>query len=208
MEYLEGRTLAEYRQKELARRLSYVPQADGRVKEGARVTRQLGERKRKVLLRVFSAVDEECLVQAGLPLAILALAGLVIGVWKKRIVLAFAALVAMFGIHYAVYSIPDIDSHLFPALIGMGVLAGFGTERIARLASRSFPRGALVITACAFLLIVPNLARIRPRADEYFAIDYANAIQESARKACGDSCISRDKTCNVGPGCACQAPGT
>jgi len=23
-------------------------------------------------------------------------------------------------------------------------------------------------------------------------------------KACGDSCISRDKTCNVGPGCACN----
>lgn len=23
-------------------------------------------------------------------------------------------------------------------------------------------------------------------------------------KACGDSCISRDDTCNVGPGCACD----
>jgi hypothetical protein len=23
-------------------------------------------------------------------------------------------------------------------------------------------------------------------------------------KACGDSCIARDKTCNVGPGCACN----
>ena len=23
-------------------------------------------------------------------------------------------------------------------------------------------------------------------------------------KACGDSCISWDKTCNVGPGCACN----
>ena len=127
--------------------------------------------------------------QAGLPLAILALAGLVIGVWKKRIVLAFAALAAMFGIHYAMYSIPDIDSHIFPALIGVGILAGFGTERIARLASGLFARGGLLITVCAFLLIVPNLARIRPRADEYFAIDYAHAIQESARKACGDSCI-------------------
>jgi hypothetical protein len=23
-------------------------------------------------------------------------------------------------------------------------------------------------------------------------------------KACGDSCIARDKTCRVGPGCACN----
>ena len=23
-------------------------------------------------------------------------------------------------------------------------------------------------------------------------------------KACGDSCISKDKTCDVGPGCACD----
>ena len=23
-------------------------------------------------------------------------------------------------------------------------------------------------------------------------------------KACGDSCISKSKTCNVGPGCACN----
>lgn len=23
-------------------------------------------------------------------------------------------------------------------------------------------------------------------------------------KACGDSCIARDKTCNAGPGCACN----
>lgn len=25
-----------------------------------------------------------------------------------------------------------------------------------------------------------------------------------AGQACGDSCISRDKTCRVGPGCACD----
>jgi hypothetical protein len=29
----------------------------------------------------------------------------------------------------------------------------------------------------------------------------------SAGKPCGDSCISRDKNCNVGPGCACSALG-
>jgi hypothetical protein len=27
----------------------------------------------------------------------------------------------------------------------------------------------------------------------------------SKGKACGDSCIARDKSCNVGPGCACDA---
>ncbi len=26
----------------------------------------------------------------------------------------------------------------------------------------------------------------------------------SVGKACGNTCISRDKTCNVGPGCACD----
>jgi len=26
----------------------------------------------------------------------------------------------------------------------------------------------------------------------------------SVGKACGDTCISRDKTCHVGPGCACD----
>lgn len=26
-------------------------------------------------------------------------------------------------------------------------------------------------------------------------------------KACGDSCISRTQTCNVGPGCACNGVG-
>jgi hypothetical protein len=26
----------------------------------------------------------------------------------------------------------------------------------------------------------------------------------SAGKACGDTCISRDKTCRVGAGCACD----
>ena len=26
----------------------------------------------------------------------------------------------------------------------------------------------------------------------------------SRGKACGDTCISRDKTCHVGPGCACD----
>ncbi len=30
----------------------------------------------------------------------------------------------------------------------------------------------------------------------------------SAGKACGDSCIARDKTCNKGPGCACNADGS
>lgn len=127
--------------------------------------------------------------QAGLPLAILALAGLAIGVWKKRILLVFAALVALFGIHYAMYNIPDIDGHIFPALIGIGILAGFAIERIARLAGRSLDKGRILVTICAFLMLIPNLARIRPRADEWFAIDYAHAIEESARKACGDSCI-------------------
>jgi tetratricopeptide (TPR) repeat protein len=113
----------------------------------------------------------------------------VIGLWNKRIIVAFGALAALFGVHYAAYSIPDIDSHIFPALIGMGILAGFALERIARLASRSITGGAMLVTILAFLLIIPNIARIRPRADQWFAIDYAHSIQESARQACGDSCI-------------------
>ena len=29
-----------------------------------------------------------------------------------------------------------------------------------------------------------------------------------AGKACGDSCIARNKVCTVGPGCACNADGS
>ena len=35
-------------------------------------------------------------------------------------------------------------------------------------------------------------------------IDAACCMVCHKGKACGDACISRDKTCHVGPGCACQ----
>ena len=38
------------------------------------------------------------------------------------------------------------------------------------------------------------------------AVAQAGCCQRcSAGKACGDSCISRDKTCHKGKGCACDA---
>jgi hypothetical protein len=39
-------------------------------------------------------------------------------------------------------------------------------------------------------------------------LDAACCMMCSKGQACGDACISRYKTCRVGPGCACQKPGT
>jgi Tfp pilus assembly protein PilF len=46
-----------------------------------------------------------------------------------------------------------------------------------------------IVSTAAFLMIVPNLIAIEPRSDEWFDEDYADAIQQSARAACGDGCI-------------------
>jgi hypothetical protein len=49
-----------------------------------------------------------------------------------------------------------------------------------------------------------------PRTSEFpSGVSRVNAAQEcckvcTAGKACGNTCIAREKTCRVGPGCACD----
>jgi tetratricopeptide (TPR) repeat protein len=127
--------------------------------------------------------------QAGVALTIAAIVGLGVGRGGLIVRLGFAALVVLFGVHFATYNIPDIESHIFPALVGIGLLAGLGLERIAGMAGKRWKWGSTVVVAASFLILLPNLLSIKPRADEWFAEDYARAIQQSARRACGDDCI-------------------
>jgi tetratricopeptide (TPR) repeat protein len=127
--------------------------------------------------------------QAGVALSAVALVGLAASRRKPVVRLGFAALVLLFGFHFAMYNIPDIESHVFPALVGVGLLAGLGLERLAGLVGRWNRRVEHVVVGAAFLILLPNLLSIRPRADQWFAEDYAAAIQHSARHVCGEDCI-------------------
>jgi tetratricopeptide (TPR) repeat protein len=126
---------------------------------------------------------------AGTALSVAAVVGL--GGGRARLVprLVLAVLVVLFGAHFAMYNIPDIESHIFPALIGVALLAGMGLEWVVGFLARLRRHLAVVATAASFLMVVPNLLDVSPRADEWFAGDYAEAIQQSARAACGDDCI-------------------
>jgi tetratricopeptide (TPR) repeat protein len=127
--------------------------------------------------------------QAGLPLTLAALLGIGASLRRLRVILFFVCLVLMFGVHFAMYNIPDIESHMFPGLLGIGILAAIGLDRLTDLARRLHRRAGLLVAACSFLLVVPGLLSIHPRADEWFAGDYARAIQQSSREACGDTCL-------------------
>ena len=69
----------------------------------------------------------------------------------------------------------------------------------------------------ASLPSVPDIGATAPRVSPDRLLDLLNpdsqALDAACCKmckkglACGDTCISRNKACIVGPGCACQAPG-
>ena len=125
---------------------------------------------------------------SGVPLISLAALGVALSIRRIRLVGAFILLNVCYAVHYAVYNIPDITSHIFPALLAIAVLAGLGLQSLYGLL-RSDRRTRTAVVVFAFLIIVPNLLAIRPRRDEWLAHDYAQAIQASAREACGDSSI-------------------
>jgi hypothetical protein len=58
----------------------------------------------------------------------------------------------------------------------------------------------------AFASLALGPAAISPCASPAFAASYGFACCKvcSKGKACGDSCIARDKTCHKGKGCACD----
>ena len=63
-----------------------------------------------------------------------------------------------------------------------------------------------LLVATILTLTTPSLAEDAPAA---LASPPAGQTEECCKvcrkgKACGDTCIARDKTCRVGPGCACD----
>lgn len=126
--------------------------------------------------------------RSGVTLALLGLIGLAAYLRRSVVAAAMLCLLALFAIHFALYNIPDIEGHVFPALIGLAVLAAMGLERLWHL-TRILRPVPTVIVVLSFVMIVPNLVAIRSRGDEWFADDYVAAIRASARAACGDSCL-------------------
>jgi hypothetical protein len=64
-------------------------------------------------------------------------------------------------------------------------------------------RALAILAAAASLALGP--ASLSPcLTGEAVAAGYACCKVCRAGKACGDSCISRDKTCHKGKGCACD----
>jgi tetratricopeptide (TPR) repeat protein len=127
--------------------------------------------------------------QAGMAFIAAGLIGAVVRIRRFPMVGGCVVMVLLFAVHFAMYNIPDIESHIFPALIAWGVLAGVGLQFLTEAAARVGHRIGLAAALCCFIILGINLSAISPRQDEWFAEDYAHAIQESALEACGDSCI-------------------
>jgi tetratricopeptide (TPR) repeat protein len=136
------------------------------------------------LLRYFKVLARA----SGGPMMFLACLAVILSLRRLRLIGGFALLVAFYALHYVVYNIPDIESHILPALLGIAVLAGMGLQRIYTL--RRMPRVAhAAAVAFASLIVVLSLLQIQPRKDEWFALDYAHAIEASAAEACGKDCV-------------------
>ncbi|HVP57895.1 MAG TPA: DUF2723 domain-containing protein [bacterium] len=126
--------------------------------------------------------------ESGGPLIVLACLGIVLNAKRLRLVGGCLLLVLLYSLHYVVYDIPDIESHTFPALLGVAGLAGMGLQRISTW--RHLRRiGQVVAAGLALAIIIPNLVAMHPRKDEWFASDLARAVEASAIKACGKDCI-------------------
>jgi tetratricopeptide (TPR) repeat protein len=127
--------------------------------------------------------------QSGLALLVAAAVGIVANIRRRASMPGFLALVLLFAFHFAMYNIPDIESHTFPALIGIAVLAALGIQGVINRLAGLRSRIGLVIATCTFLLPALNLFEFNLRSDEWFGHDYGRAIIQSAREACGEDCI-------------------
>lgn len=128
----------------------------------------------------------------GLPLTLLACLGVALNCRRQPALWGLLLLIALFAVHYSVYSIPDIASHIFPAFLAIGVLAGLGLQSICGLSRRAAAAGPAIRVAAVFIaFLIPawHLVTLEPRHDKWFAIDYARAIQASAVDACGKDCL-------------------
>lgn len=119
----------------------------------------------------------------------LAVLGVVTHLKRFAAVLGPVLLIVLFGIHYALYNIPDIEGHILPAMLAVGLLAGLGVRALlVRLRNRLRPGRAIVI-AGVFAMALASIINLSPRGDEWFAHDYGEAIIHSARSACGPGAL-------------------
>jgi len=128
---------------------------------------------------------------SGIGLAMLGLAILGVVTHLKRFgaILAPVILVVLSAIHYALYNIPDIEGHILPAMLAVGLLAGLGVRALlVRFENKLRPARALVI-AGVFAMAGASIINLSPRDDEWFAYDYGEAIIHSAQSACGPGAL-------------------
>jgi tetratricopeptide (TPR) repeat protein len=134
----------------------------------------------------FGAYVRLMFTQSGAWLSALAVLGLMISARRLRLVLGLLLVYVFYGIHSAAYNIPDIDSHVFPALITVGVFAalgaGFLAERLGELQKAARPAVLVAVS----LVFISNIITLDRRQDEWFAHDYAVAAIESARSRGSD----------------------
>ena len=134
-------------------------------------------------LRFFRLIASEF----GLPLVGLAVLGVAVAIKRLSRVVGALAVIVLFAVHFAAYNIPDIQGHILPALIGIGLLAGLGIEKVLAGVSKKSRTLGTVIAVAVFAIPAVNIATLSPRQDEWLAHDYARAIARSARAACGPS---------------------
>ena len=139
----------------------------------------------------FLAYFKVLALSCGIPLVSLAAVGVAAGLRRWRVSLGLWLVVVFYGIHYAAYDIPDIEGHIFPAILAAALLAGLGLERLTSLGSSPRLDRTLrpVLVGLTFVVVGLNLAGLEPRRDPWFAYDYAKAIEKSARDACGNDCV-------------------
>ncbi len=128
---------------------------------------------------------------SGIGLAMLGLAILGVVTHLKRFgaILAPVILVVLSAIHYALYNIPDIEGHILPAMLAVGLLAGLGVRALlVRFENKLRPARAIAI-AGVFAMAGASIINLSPRDDEWFAYDYGEAIIHSAQSACGPGAL-------------------
>jgi tetratricopeptide (TPR) repeat protein len=129
----------------------------------------------------FGAYIRLMFAQSGLWLSALAVLGLVASARRWRLLLGPLLVFVFYGIHSAAYNIPDIDSHVFPALITVGVFAALGAGFLAERSGRLQKAAGPAVLAAVSIVFIANLISLDGRGDEWFAHDYAMAAVESAR---------------------------
>lgn len=118
--------------------------------------------------------------QSGIWLTALAVLGLVVSLRKWRLLLGLLLVYVFYGVHLSAYNIPDIDGHVFPALIPVGALAALGADFLAKRLGKMHRVAGTAVVAAVSMVLVANVISLDRREDEWFAHDYAQAAIRSA----------------------------